>query len=240
MPQTALFIENDIAWVPVIRKLRGECTLEEWNTPAHRDAAVARVWRDGIANIRSEDEFFITHHPVVLYLRRSDQQLLAADIRQKRSDPPCFIDAKGLPLFHTYLPPSDVVRVKTTYAHWAEGPLPHYEGEVSAAPTPDTDRELQYLLNQNSAIREAVEKAMGPGDYADQSLVFDSSKGMVDFRVRGFFKRREYRQLQSKQVEDSLGKLITHDGIVDMDDGLEEKDLVKATPAPAPTRLAEY
>jgi hypothetical protein len=40
---------------------------------------------------------------------------------------------------------------RTTYAHWAEGPLPHLDLDMQAAKTPDTDRDIQYLRHQNRA-----------------------------------------------------------------------------------------
>lgn len=216
MSTTTLLIERDTAWVHLVQPMMATCTVEEWNHPAHRLAAIERAWRVGVANIRSEDLEFVCPHPVVLYFHPTSGDLVAADIRQRDDLPHRFINPRtGRP---TVLPGADIhKRIRTTYGSWAEGPFPHLDVEsVRANPNPMDDIEVQRIRAQNSALRTAIDAAFTDADYAPFLAQRYEPGDLVDFRIRGVFRRRELRVLESRQTGEDA-KLITSEGVVELD-----------------------
>lgn len=211
----ALFVELDRKVIMVRRRIKHHCTREEWDQPARRAAKIAEAWRLTADTIRSEGETFVEPSPVVLYRTPVTGKVVCADIRLPSDPGPRWIDAKGYPLL---FPPSlaGLIREPTTYAHWAEGPLP-YVGNHSAvaAPDPFSDRSLQRVRHQNAAIRERIDAAIAPS--LDPIALDAGHPEYVDFRVRGIFERSDLRTLASKQTGEAA-KLILVDGTITIRD----------------------
>jgi hypothetical protein len=105
---------------------------------------------------------------------------------------------------------------RTTFARWAIGPLPHLDLDMRAAKTPDEDRDIQYLRNQNGALRELIDASLAPSEWAPEANTVRADDGLVDFRVRGVVRRRDFKRFDSKQGAGVSGivldgKLMTPD-----------------------------
>lgn len=211
----ALFVEADRKVILVRRRIKHHCTSEEWAHPARRLAKIAECWRLTASTIRSEGETFVEPSPVVLYRNPVTGKVVVADIHLPSDPGPRWIDAKGVPLL---FPPIllGLVREPTTYAHWAEGPLPYFGShEAQAAPDPLQDRHLQRVRHQNAALREKIDA--GIANSFDPIAMDAGHDEYVDFRVRGIFERSDLRTLASKQTGEAA-KLVLADGTIDIRD----------------------
>lgn len=213
---SALFVEADRRTILVRRRIKHHCTREEWANPASRAAKIAEAWRLTAATIRAEGETLVSPSPVTLYRDPLTGAVVCADIRLPHHAGPVWINARGNALL---LPPLLVGlrRERTTYEHWAEGPLV-YTGDhaaVSAASDPLTVQSLQRVRHQNAALREKIDAASGP--LFDPVALDAGHPEFVDFRVRGVFERSDLRTLQSKQTGEAA-KLILADGTVEIRD----------------------
>lgn len=204
---TVLHVERDAEYVMAVRSMRGTCSRDEWAIPSFRRLAIARAWERCVEALAAEDEQLVTWAPVTLY-RDREGVVRFADISLPGRNAK-FITPTGTPLLDT---PLDMVLTyraeRTTFARWAIGPLPHIDLSMSAAPTPDEDRDIQYLRHLNASMRELMDSALSPSEWAPEanSVVDD---GLVDFRIRGVIKRREYRQLVSKQTGEASGVILS-------------------------------
>lgn len=212
---TALFIERDASYVPMVRKLRGTMARQEWDHPGYRAAALKRAWDFALAHIKQSDPTaeFLCPLPVTLYCAPVTGAVIVADI-SRDGVTPTWITATGDLRIVPPLVDHAIVR-RTTYAHWAEGPLPHLEMELLSAPTPHQDREVQRLRAQNRAIRDKLDAALAPNNWAAAPASFDpgSMANLIDFRVRGVFRVRDHRVIESKQSDSA--KLRITDGMID-------------------------
>lgn len=200
----------------------GTMTRGEWDDPAHRRAAIAQAWKAAIAGLRSQGLEFYTAAPVLLYRDPADGVVAYADIRERAEHRHRLIDPMGFDLILAPASPSGLPWVveKTTYHHWAEGPLPHLDPELETAPTPTDDPDVQRLRHQNRWLRELVDRALSPANYAQQPRSIKPAAGLVDFRIRGVFKRRDFRVLESKQAGSE--KMLTAEGVVDLSEGVDD------------------
>lgn len=212
---STLFVEADRRTVLVRRRIVHHCTREEWASPAHRAAKIAECWRLTQANIRSEGETLLTPSPVVLYRDPLTSEVVCADIQMPGDTRPRWIDAQGRPLL---FPPllMGLVRERTTYADWAEGPL-DYTGdhEAVAAPDPLQDRHLQMIRHQNRHLKAKIDAAIAPS--FDPIALDAGHPEYVDFRVRAICERLDLRTLHSKQTGEAA-KLILADGTIEIRD----------------------
>lgn len=193
--RTAIFVQQDSSIRYVRRRLKHALTLDEWNDPAHRSAKIAECWKLALANLRAEGMYFVAPVPVTLY-RNSMGRVLLADIRTPDQPDHQFIDPFGTPILKPNL--FGLVPERTTYMHWAEGPLSYTGADPIAAPDPFEDRYLQYLRHQNSAIKRVIDAAMDASrDELPQDIYFD---GVVDLRVRGVFATTAPAIYESKQT----------------------------------------
>ena len=211
----ALYVERDRAYVTVRRRLVGTMTRAEWDDVAHRATSLQAAWTAGIAAIRVDGEEFVTHAPLMLYRHPIGGAVVCADIGQGVARH--LIAPTGETMARVPSPPRGLtwVRERTTYATWAEGPLPHRTYDMDAAPTPHDDRIVQELRHQNRALREMIDAALGPAEFADAARPMPTTDDLVDFRIRGVFRRLDFRVLVSKQDAGRGSKLITADGIVE-------------------------
>lgn len=219
---TALFIERDASYVNVVRKLRGTMTREEWEHPGYRQAALDAAWTKALAGIREWDASasLVSPLPVTLYLSPVTGAVLVADIR-RTANQPIWISATGANHLIPPVMPSGTIIKRTSYAKWCEGPLPHISPDMLDAPTPEQDPEVQRLMAQNSALRDALQSQFTPANYAPLPRQYDpmSSLDLVDFRFRGVFRVRDFQVLDSKQA--TSAKLKTSDGMLDLgEDGI--------------------
>lgn len=192
----ALFIQQDSQRVYKRRRIKHSCTLEEWLSPAHRAAKIHEAWRLAAQNIRSEGFELVTPCPVTLYRDPTTGTVVFADIKNPTDKASLFIDRLGTAILFPKL--TGLIPERTTYAHWAEGPLPYMGDAPIEAPDPLRDRHLQYLRNQNSDIKAVIDAAMeGSRDQIAQTVEF---KGIVDFRVRGVFATQAPTIFDSKQT----------------------------------------
>lgn len=205
---TALHVMTDAEYILHTRSLIGTCTREEWDRPAHRRLAIARAWESAIAAIRSEDEEFVSFAPVTLYRDVLGGEVRFADISLP-GHPQKLITANGS---RVVAAPADLtfgyLVERTTYARWAEGPLPHVDLDMQTVRTPDDDRDIQYLRHLNGDMRELIDGALGPAEWALQANTHRTDHGLVDYRMRGVFRRLELRRVQSKQTGDISGLVI--------------------------------
>jgi hypothetical protein len=219
MAQTALFVERDARYVPTVRKLRGTMTREEWDHPGHRQAAISAAWQHALAHIKQSDATaeFVSALPVTLFVSPLSGKVVIADIGSGRGagHAPIWITASGQ---NRLLPPAleHLVMRRTTYASWAEGPLPHIEPEMLQAPTPTNDRELQRLRAQNPALKDLLDRSLSPSAYAAMPRAYtpETARHLVDFRIRGVFRVQDYRVLESKQS--SSAKVLAKGGVLDL------------------------
>lgn len=204
---TVLHVERDASYILVCRVLVGTCTREEWDRPEHRRLTIARAWQHAADALRVEDEELVAPLPVTLY-RDHMGRVVCADISLP-GRPRKLVTPEGRPAVAT---PADLALARverTTYAHWAEGPLPHLDLDMRQATTPDTDRDIQYLRHQNRALMELIDASMSPSEWAPEANTVQADDGLVDFRMRGVFRRRDYRQLVSKQTGEASGLLLS-------------------------------
>jgi hypothetical protein len=212
---SALFVEADRKTILVRRRIKHHCTREEWSNPARRLAKISEAWRLTIANIRSEGETFVSPSPVVLYRDPVSGVVLFADIQLPHHGSPRWIDAQGHALLFSPLTVG-LIREPTTYAAWAEGPLPYFGDHAAvAAPDPLQDRNLQRVRHQNGALREKIDAAIAPS--FDPIALDAGHDEYVDFRVRGIFSRYDLKTLESKQTGEAA-KLVLADGTIDIRD----------------------
>lgn len=203
---TALHVEADRQYILVRRSIQGTCTRDEWDSPAHRKLAIAKAWKHAIGALRSEDEQFVAFAPVALWCDRMTGAVVVADARLPQDADGRWLTPDGRKLMGR--PRLDgLVARRTSYARWAEGPLPHVSTEMEAAHTPDEDRDIQYLRHQNRALRELIDGALAPSEWA-ASANTHADDGLVNFRIRGVFQRADYRRLISKQTGESSGLLL--------------------------------
>lgn len=198
---TALHVLQDARYVLLTVSLRGTCTREEWDAPAYRRLAIARAWQRAVAAKRADDEEFVAFAPVTLYCTPTGD-VRYADVRLPADPGPKFITADGRRVIGA---PGDLallVPARTTYARWAEGPLPRVDTEMADAPTPDEDRDIQALRHQNRALRELIDGSLGPAEWAPAANDSTRVDDLVDFRIRGVFRRRDFRKFESKQTGD--------------------------------------
>lgn len=106
---------------------------------------------------------------------------------------------------------------RTTYRHWAEGPLPHLD--TSPVPLPPLSDEVQQARAENSAVRERLDALLVGAQVAPPPRqVFDD--GWVDFRIKGVFRRADYRVLRSLQSGEDAKLLLEGGGV---EDGYDEE-----------------
>lgn len=210
--RAALFVERDAETVRVRRRLKHHCTREEWGRPALRAAAIAACWRLS-ANLRAEGETLVAPAPVTLYRDPFTGAVVCADIRMPQDAGPRWIDPTGVPLLAPRT--AGLVSERTTYEHWAEGPLP-YTGDLEAVapPDPTEDRDLQQVRHQNRWLRAAIDDALEPASDAIPHDLYRPTD-LVDFRVRGVFSRLAPRVLESRQ--DTGGAALNADAKVILD-----------------------
>ena len=193
--RTALFVERDSAPRVIRRRIVHSCTLEEWNSPAHRSAAIAECWGIAIKNMRADNETFMAPSPVTLYCDLAGR-VKYADISLPNSNQPIWIDALGRNIFSPKI--EALIPRRTTYMEWAEGPLPYRGDSPMDAPDPLLDRNLQYIRNQNSSLRAVIDSALVA---SRDSIARDVQwNGVIDFRVRGIFELPPLRAMESKQA----------------------------------------
>lgn len=212
---TALYVERDPSYLIVRRRLIGTMTRAEWDHPALRQAALDTWWERGIKAIRVEDEEFVTYCPVTLYCDPFTGEVGFADLGHGRVHQ--WISSTGEPLIP---PPAWVhsrtwTRLNTSYRTWAEGPLPHVEPDTVPALTPLDDPDVQAIRSQNSALRQLIDGALGPANFADMPRLMPTTEHLVDFRMRGVFRRRDYRVLRSLQDEAQGSKILTTEGVIE-------------------------
>lgn len=208
---TTLFVERDAARVRIIRKVVGTCTLDEWDNPSRRQAAIDGLWRVLATTIRSENQTLIGPLPVIVWA----DPLTGRDVLAHNGR--AWIDATGNPILGQ---PSTagLVKRRTTYAHWAEGPR-IYAGDHApeAAPSPLLDRQLQEVRSRNRWLRELIDPAIEAS--FDPVAKDGGQDDLVDFRVRAIVEADDYRVLVSKQTGDAAAILDDGDTI-----GLDEID----------------
>ena len=214
---TAIYVERDPSYLLVRRRMVGTMTRAEWDSPALFQAALDRWWALAKRAIRVEDEEFVTEQPVTVYRQPGTGRVVFADIRMERRGPPSLITPDGRPLASWPAEPSGQgwLHHNTSYAAWAEGPLPHTEPDMGPALTPLDDPEVQAVRSQNRALRDLIDGALSPTNYAQAARERPTTENIVDFRIRGIFRRRDYKVLRSLQDEALGSKVVTSDGIIE-------------------------
>lgn len=206
-PRPALFVERDREVTHVIRRLKHHCTVEAWNNPLQRAAAIAECWRLS-SSIRSEGQTLVSPLPVTLYADPVSGDVLYAYVHTSEASGKWIDPKTGATLL--CVSTVGLVKQATSYATWAEGPLP-YTGELDgqAPPDPFADRDLQAARHKNRWLRAAIDEAAAPAlDAIPHDLWAGSAAtGFVDFRVRGLFSQPQVRVLESKQA-DGDAKLV--------------------------------
>lgn len=206
---TALHVLRDAEYIVYTRSLVGTCTRDEWDRPAYRRLAIARAWERAVSAIRAENETFVAFAPVTLYCDPQTGAVHFADISLPGATTPKLVTANGTRVVSA---PANLAAAftiqRTTYARWAEGPLPHVSLDTQRGPTPDDDRDIQYLRHQNASLRALIDGALGPAEWADVPHDSRVDDGLVDFRIRGAFGRQELRRFDSKQTGDVSALVI--------------------------------
>lgn len=216
---TALFVQRDTTHHPVLRRLRGSCTREEWDVPAWRQAAIARTGQQAIEQLRAEGLTFLAWAPVALRFDAQTHGLLWAEI-DLPGQPVKFISPVGDPLLGRPADaPRGIMTVKTTYATWAEGPLMAIV-PLDDEPTALPDDVTRVLAQSTRPLRERITAALGVTATSPQARKRADTLERVDFRLRGVFSRPDYTVLVSKQTGEDA-KLLTADGVVDWFDEAE-------------------
>lgn len=199
--RTALFVERDREVTHVIRRLKHHCTVEQWNTPLLRAGAIAECWRLS-SSIRSEGQTLVSPLPVTLYADPLTGDVLYAYVHTSEAGGKWIDPKTGSALL--CVSTVGLVKQATSYATWAEGPLP-YTGDLGgmAPPDPFMDRGLQQARHRNGWLREAIDAAAEPAMDAIPHDLWGGSAatGFVDFRVRGLFSQSQVRVLESKQAD---------------------------------------
>jgi hypothetical protein len=214
-PNLPTFVQADPTYLHVSRKMRGVCSKAQWRDPVYRQEALDRWWRVAIDGLRSRGYEFVVERPVTLYRSPTTGAVLYADIRQSVAGSPELIWPDGKPCL---LPPrSPLVIQRTSYRKWAEGPLPHFELDLVPAQTPDDDEDLQRVRAQNSAIREAVDAALAlnPAHWSDLPQSVNPDTDLVDFIIRGVFRRKDLQPLRSLQTGGDAKLRLTDGTLVD-------------------------
>ncbi len=205
---TALFVQRDAATVLVPRSLRASCSREEWDNPRWRQAQIDKAWAAGVHAIKATGDYtLVTPAPVTLF-RGSDGEVLYADIRTNPTAKPKLIWPSGKAVaFLPALRPAVVQR--TTYAHFAEGPLIHIE---LTAPSPGLSADDKRAIDMmpNSALRERMTAAMGPSTGSAEAQTAPDTRERIDFIIRGIFSMPDLTVLVSKQSEQ--GSKLVLDG----------------------------
>jgi hypothetical protein len=142
---------------------------------------------------------------VTLYRHPLTAAVVVADIQLPHHGRPVWIDAQGRPLlFPPFL--AGLVRERTTYDTWAEGPLPYFGAhEAVAAPDPLADRSLQRVRHQNRALKAKIDAAIAPS--FDPIAIDAGHDEYVDFRIRGIFERPDIKTINSLQTNEA-SKLV--------------------------------
>ena len=212
-----LYVERDPSYVLVRRRMIGTMTRAEWDAPQHRETAIRAAWLKAIDGLRGDGEHFVVEAPVVLYRHPTAGTVVAADVTPMGARRQ-IISSTGARLADIPPPPLGLrwVVERTSYARWAEGPLPHRSYDMEPAPSRSRDRALQEVRHRNRALRDLIDRALGPAELADVAWTMPSDiSALVDFRIRGVFRRRDYRVLVSKQDAERGSKIILSDGIVE-------------------------
>ena len=195
-----LFRQDDPAYLLVSRRLRSSCTREQWDSPSAFAEVLRHDWSRAIADLAREGYEFVTPAPVTLY-RRVDGTVAFADTRRRLTDPPRYVLPGGQKLAAKRVPKGQFAIHRTTYMHWAEGPLFHVELGMQKAPTPLDDPIIQYYRHQNAALRELIDSNMTRAEFAPYANVAQhDSPDIVDYKIAGIFKRPEFTTITSLQT----------------------------------------
>lgn len=191
---TLLHVERDRTYSLVRRRLRASCPRDQWFSIAGRREALARAIPLGIAAVQSDGPHeFVAPCPVTVVISPVGQQVVYADISLP-GGPPELVYPDGRRLTFAPVVPS-ALRWRTTYAEWAEGPLPHVELMDDDEPDPLPDS-IQRIRHQNAALRARIDAALegqrGP-------VARNADPNLVDFRIRLIFKCPSPRILESRQ-----------------------------------------
>ena len=213
---TALYVERDPSHLLVKRRMVGTMTRAEWDSPALHQAALDRCWAMAERAIRSEDEELVSAGLVALYCHPTSGAIACANINPGPGLGQ-WVDPLGNPLARLPVEPTGIgwVRRNTTYRAWAEGPLPHVEPDMLPARSPLDDPDIQAIRGQNAGLRDLIDGALGPANYAPMPRLMPSTEHLVDFRIRGVCKRLDFRVLRSLQGEGLGSKILTSEGIVE-------------------------
>lgn len=206
---TALFVQRDTSYHLVRRRLRGTCTREQWDNPQWRKAAIDRAWTAGIQAVRDDDAEFVMPAPLTLFYAGGG--LLGADIRLSPASAPMYITPDGRRMAIPPIPALCTV-YHTTYKHWAEGPLIHIEIMAPTRALSADDRRAIDAL-PNAALRERALAALPETAYSAEAQTAPDMRDLVDFRIRGIFKAKDYTVLASLQSTQG-SKLVLPDGSV--------------------------
>ena len=219
---TALFVEADRKTIRVRRRIKHHCTEAEWYDPIHRQARIDEAWRLTADTIRAEGETFLFPSPVTLYRDPLTGRVLFADIQLPHQGGPRWIDTQGRPLLVAPFT-AGLVRESTTYAVWAEGPLPYFGAhEALAPPDPLQDRHLQRIRHQNRHLRSRIDPAIAPS--FDPIALDAGHDEYIDFRIRGIFERDDLRTINSMQTGEAAKLVVAGETITIRD--LDPVDLV--------------
>lgn len=213
---TALYVERDSSHLLVRRRMLGTMTRAEWDAPALRQAALDRCWTMAERAIRSEDEELVSAALVALYCHPINGAVVCANINPGAGRAQ-WVDPLGNPLARLPIEPTGLgwVRRNTTYRAWAEGPLPHIEPDMLPARSPLDDPDIQAMRGQNGRLRDLIDASLGPANFAPMPREMPTTEHLVDFRIRGVCKRRDFRVLRSLQDEGLGSKILTSEGIVE-------------------------
>ncbi len=215
-PSTALYVERDPSYLLVRRRMIGTMARPEWDSPALRQAAIDRYWGLARAAIRVEDEELVSAALVTLYCHPISGEVEFADLGAGTGEHR-FISPLGQPLRQVPVEPTGLnwVRRNTTYASWAEGPLPHREPDPAQALTPLEDPAVLSVVANNSAIRDVIMGGFSPSNFAPMARPIPTTDHQVDFRIRGICRRRDLRVLTSLQDRELGSKILTSEGVVE-------------------------
>ena len=213
---TALYVERDPSYLLVRRRMLGTMTRAEWDSPALRQAALDRCWAMAERAIRSEDEELVSACPVALYCHPTSGAVAYANLNPTGRRPQ-WVDSIGRPLERLPIEPLGLgwTRLNTTYATWAEGPLPHVEPDMLPARSALDDPDVQAIRSQNSGLRDLIDGALSPANFAPMPRLMPTTDDRVDFRVRGVCQRKDFRVLRSLQDEAQGSKILTSEGVIE-------------------------
>lgn len=224
---TVAFVERPSETIAVVRRVRGTCLAEAWDRPDARRAAVADALEAAVRQIGASGPYtFVAPAPVSLYCHPITGEPLVAFINV---GPPegRWITPQGKPFDEAPYAETlaKLVRLNTSYASWAEGPLFHVDlasafvSEQVALPL-----EMQQLRAQNGALRDVIDAHMGPSDRVSPAQDATADHGLVDFRLRLIFTTPSLRILDSLQTGEA-SKVIAGDGsVLDHFDEVEQEE----------------